>query len=161
MQYILDANIFITAFRDRYPHDVVPGFWDKVLQLAQENKIASIDKVKHELKSDWLVDWIKTLPADFFQSTATIHLEYGKVVRCADSRKSHYKPKALDEFMDSKEADAFLIAYALSDVDNLTIVTYETPSNAIKKVKIPEPCAHFNIRCINPIEMFRELGETF
>jgi len=29
------------------------------------------------------------------------------------------------------------------------------------KVKIPEPCNEFDIKYINTIQMFRQLGETF
>ncbi|MFN8864329.1 MAG: DUF4411 family protein [Flavobacteriales bacterium] len=47
--YVLDSNFFIQAHRVYYPIDVASGFWDKVMQLAHERKVISIDKVKAEL----------------------------------------------------------------------------------------------------------------
>jgi len=78
------------------------------------------------------------------------------------SASSHYLPNAINEFLDSEEADAFLIAYALADYQNRIIVTQEVSRPERKnKIKIPEPCNYFNVRYVNTIEMFRLLGETF
>jgi len=43
-KYLLDSNFFINAHRAWYPFDVVPSFWARVQQLAQDGVIASIDK---------------------------------------------------------------------------------------------------------------------
>ena len=40
-------------------------------------------------------------------------------------KAEHYLPSALNEFLDADEADAFIVAFALSDKDNITIVTQE------------------------------------
>jgi hypothetical protein len=71
-------------------------------------------------------------------------------------------PSAISEFLDAEEADAFIVAYALSDRQNRIIVTQEVSQPERKnKIKIPEPCNAFGISYINTIEMFRKLGETF
>ncbi len=73
-----------------------------------------------------------------------------------------YNQNAINEFLDADEADAFLVAYSLADVNNRCIVTYEVSDvNRKNKVKIPEPCNAFNVRFLNTTEMLRELGETF
>lgn len=48
-KYVLDSNIFIQAHRMYYPFDVVPSFWNKIVELSNKGIIFSIDKVKKEL----------------------------------------------------------------------------------------------------------------
>ena len=139
--------------------------------LANESKIISIDKVKNELydKSakpedyDDLEKWCRSnLPDNFFKETTHDIVSYSKVVAWAHSKGNHYSQAALHEFLDADEADAFLVAHALSDLENRTVVTYEKSDPITKKkIKIPEACNHFNIKFITSMNMFRELGETF
>jgi hypothetical protein len=163
--YVLDSNFFIQALRDSYPLDVAFSFWKKVKQLADDGKIISIDKVQDELydKNDDLKAWcIANLPDDFFKDTSGIMIEYGQVSTWAVSKNSHYFQHAINEFLAVDEADAFLVAYVLSDIKNRTLVTQEISEPTRKsKIKIPEPCNVFGIRYIKMMEMFRELGESF
>lgn len=163
--YVLDSNFFIQAHRVSYPLDIAFSFWNKVKQLADQGKIISIDKVKHELydKNDALEAWCKNnLPEDFFKDTSHVMAAYGQVTSWAFSRSGHYLQNALNEFLDADEADAFLVAYALADPNNRRIVTQETSEPARHtKVKIPDACMALNVTYVNTIEMFRRLGETF
>jgi len=88
--------------------------------------------------------------------------EYRSVTAWANSRAKHYTTKAINEFLDAGEADAFLIAYALADVNNRIIVTQEISQPNIKsKIKIPEACNALNVRYVNTMQMFRQLKVTF
>lgn len=163
--YLVDSNFFIQAHRAVYPLDIATGFWNKVKILAVSGTIFSIDKVKNELynKNDELEIWCKeNLPNRFFKDSSDMIKEYAQITTWAISKVDHYLPNALSEFLDADEADAFLVAYALSDKDNITIVTQEVSQpNGKRRIKIPEPCNAFKIKYINTIEMFRQLGETF
>jgi Domain of unknown function (DUF4411) len=163
--YVLDSNFFIQAHRVSYPLDVAFSFWNKVKQLAGEGKIISIDKVKAELydKNDALEEWcIANLPVDFFKDSSQIMTAYGQVSAWAYSRSGHYLPNAMNEFLDADEADAFLVAYSLTDSANRILVTQEVSEPARQnKIKIPEACIALNVNYINTINMFRQLGETF
>jgi hypothetical protein len=163
--YVIDSNFFIQAHRDSYPLDVAFSFWNKVKQLAHEGKIISIDKVKEELfdKNDALEKWCKeNLPENFFKDTSDNLAQYIQITQWVSSKKEHYSPNAINEFLSVDEADAFIIAFALCDIANRTIVTQEISRPEMKsKIKIPEPCQALNIRYIKSMEMFRELGETF
>jgi hypothetical protein len=76
------------------------------------------------------------------------------------SKNIHYLQRAIDEFLDAEEADAWLIAYALNN--KLTIVTYEVSApNQKSKIKIPDACIPLGVQFINPMEMFRQLNEQF
>jgi hypothetical protein len=163
--YLVDSNFFIQAHRSTYPLDIATGFWNKVKQLANSGIIVSIDKVKRELydKNDELEEWCKAnLPTNFFKDSAEVMLEYSRITSWAASMSNHYMSGAISEFLDAEEADAFLVAYALSDSQNRIIVTQEVSQPGRKnKIKIPEPCNVFGVKYINTIEMFRMLGETF
>lgn len=47
--FLLDSNFFIQAHRMHYPIDVVPSFWGRVVDLANNGLVISIDKVYSEL----------------------------------------------------------------------------------------------------------------
>jgi hypothetical protein len=163
--YILDSNFFIEAHRVSYPVDVAYSFWNKVKQLAENGIVISIDKVRNEIydRNDALEEWCKNnLPADFFRDSSEVMAEYGIVSGWAISKSNHYLPNAINEFLDADEADAFLVAYALANASERTIVTQEiSEPNRKNRVKIPEACNDLNVQYVNTINMFRNLGETF
>ena len=161
--FVLDTNFFIQAHRMHYPMDVVPSFWLKIKELGEKGIIVSIDKVKDEihLNKDELTVWCQEkLPKDFFKETDVVIKEYVAVTSWANSKSTHYNLSALNEFLDSTEADAWLVAYSLANGSR--IVTHETSEpNRKSKVKIPDVCSPFGLSCVNTIEMFRYLGEQF
>jgi len=161
--FVLDSNFFIQAHRMHYPLDIVPGFWLKIKELADNGIIVSIDKVRDELNlnKDELTKWCdENLPQGFFKETDIVIGEYVAVSSWVNSMTEHYTTAALNEFLDASEADAWLIAYAIAN--QTSIVTHETSEPHRKnKVKIPDACLPFGINCLNTIEMFRYLGERF
>lgn len=162
--YVIDSNFLIQAYRVYYPLDIAQSFWLKVKQLAHDGKIISIDKVRNEIfnHNDELEDWCReNLPNDFFKDTSTVMVEYSAVTAWAVSKADHFLPKALNEFLDSDEADAFIVAYVLSN-PNFAVVTQEISEPFRKnKVKIPDACIALNVNYLNVMEMFRQLNETF
>lgn len=158
--YLVDTNFFIQAWRDLYPPDVLPSFWEKVSQLGHQNQLISIDKVKAELyrMEDDLKKWsVDHLPHTFFRDTSTAQQTYASVVQWAQSRSGHYKPTAIADFLDVDAADAWLVAYAAEH--GLPIVTYEKSApEARKRIKIPDVAREFNVRTLTTIEMLREIG---
>jgi hypothetical protein len=163
--FIVDSNFFITAHRFTYPLDVATSFWIKVKELAEDQLIVSIDKVKKEIyqHEDALKHWcVDNLPESFFVDTTSVVSQYAQVASWAASMSSHYLPRALNEFLDADEADAHLVAYALADSENRTITTQEVSDpNRKNKIKIPEPCDALGVTYCNTIDMFRRLGQSF
>ena len=161
--YIVDSNFFIQAHRVIYPLDVAISFWDKVTQLAENESIVSIDKVKNEIyrNDDELKIWCQNnLPNNFFKDSTELVDEYRIVINWAMSRRDHYLAKAINEFLDANEADAWIIAYGIKN--NCTITTYEkSEPRGKKKIKIPEPCDSLGVSYLDTIEMFRHLGVKF
>ncbi len=163
--YVVDSNFFIEAHRSTYPLDVASSFWNKIKQLAVDGKISSIDKVRNELfkNEDDLKQWcVDNLPETFFEDTSILVSEYAQVANWAISRNTHYLPNALAEFLDAEEADAWLIAHGLANVQNRIIVTHELSApNKRNKIKIPDVCLSLGVNFSNTIAMFRQLGERF
>jgi hypothetical protein len=165
--FVVDSNFFINAHRDTYPLDVAPSFWLKVQELASDGKIISIDKVKSEIfdnHEDELKEWCEAHLGDdfFYDSTSVLSTTYPNVIQWADSRSPRYLQRALDEFLDADQADAFLIAFALSDPSRYTITTLEISApTGVNRVKIPDVCNGLGLNSCNTISMFRQLGESF
>lgn len=166
--FLLDTSFFTQSHRERYPLDVAKTFWNKVKMMADNHKIISIDKVKKEIysgKEDEIKQWcIKNLPEKFFLDTETqdIISHYRKVINWANSMRSQYTDKAIEEFSEYENADAWLISLALTDKEKFTIVTYEKSApHGKNKIKIPDVCNYFGIKWVDVVEMFRQLGETF
>lgn len=162
VKYLLDSNIFIQAHRMHYPFDVVPSFWNKLIDLSNKGIIGSIDKVKKELcetnNPDLLSEWCEDiLPKDFFANTTTCASAYAEIAIWTGTN-TQFTQGAIEEFLTTDLADPWLIAYAKQH--KLTIVTHEVSQPLRKnKIKIPEPCNHFNVTFLSPIEMLRALGE--
>ncbi|MFN3664747.1 MAG: DUF4411 family protein [Sediminibacterium sp.] len=163
--YVVDSNFFIQAHRVSYPFDVATSFWNKVIELAEAGKIVSIDKVKNEIfkNDDDLKQWCEiNLPDNFFKDTSSIIPQYSQVATWAASKSGHYLPNALAEFLDADEADAWLVAHALTDPTEIILVTYEVSDpNRKNKVKIPDACLANDVKYCSTIEMLRQLGERF
>ncbi len=68
--YVLDADVFIRAKREYYAFDLVPQFWEGLVQRAANGQVLSIDKVADELFrfEDELSRWASD---DFSEAFAT------------------------------------------------------------------------------------------
>jgi len=162
--FIIDTNVFIQAHRTTYPLDIVPGFWEKIIDLANRDKIVSIDQVKNEIykNDDELKTWCKAkLPEKFWQNSAIASSFYAEIAVWAAGQTERYSPGAINEFLDAEVADAFVVAFSLMSRNTNFVVTYEVESNKKSRIKIPDVCKAFQIKYINPIGMFRMIGEGF
>ena len=121
--------------------------------------------MKNELydKNDALEAWCKVnLLDDFFKDSSEVMHSYGLAISWAVSKTNHFMPKAMNEFLDAEEADAFLIAFTLADNANRIVVTHEiSPPSRKNKIKIPDACIDLNVRNLNTMDMLRQMGESF
>lgn len=164
--YIVDSNILIEAYKRNYHLDVVHSFWKKLTELANDGKIISIDRVRSEIydnREDELKSWcVDNLPVSFFKDSKEVIREYTSMVAWAQSKSAHFKHSAIADFSELGRADAWLISYALANPQERVLVTQEVSDPRNKTViKIPDACKENKIRCINTMQMFKELKETF
>lgn len=162
--YILDTNVFIQAHRLYYSFDVVPGFWDSLVDFGQKGTIQSIDWVRDEIISshDELARWIKgdglvlfrdTITSNKSDAVITAYKQVGSFVE----KTARYQDIHRETFLAG--ADGWVVAYA--QVIGGTVVTMEQPASAGTKVKIPDVCDAVHVPWINTYCMLRYLGVRF
>ncbi len=156
-KYLLDANVFIEAARRYYAFDLVPAFWNTLINLAENGQVESIDRVRDEILrgGDQLAAWVKNNFSDAFLSTAdeSVIEVYRNIIVWVQN-ENQYLDLAKREFAEG--ADGWLVAYAKQN--GHTIVTHEVlDPQSRKKVPIPNVCQAVGINCVNTFEMLREL----
>jgi hypothetical protein len=162
-KFVLDANVFIQAARDYYAFDLAPGFWQALVDHASNGRLLSIDRVKDEIElgKDELADWIASAFNTWFVSTNETDVlgAYAVAMTWAQA-ETQYSDAAKAEFADTKNADAWLIAYA--QVKGSVIVTLEQPNpNVRRKIPIPNVCKSLGIPYVDSFAMLRALGVKF
>jgi hypothetical protein len=153
LKYVLDANIFIESARRYYSFDFGTKFWDFLKENAENGILCSIDKVFKEIQKGDKKDF-----KEFFLPTDNnnVLINYSKIVNYANNNKQ-YNQNAIDEFLKEDNADAWIIAFAITK--SLTVVTHESYNpDAKKKVLIPNVCKDFNITYKNLFDMLKELN---
>lgn len=158
MTYLLDANVFITAFKSYYAFDIAPGFWASLVSFAQAGRVKSIDRVYNELcrMDDELHTWAQDSFRGAFQSTdrEDVFLEYGQAIQWVNDH-DRYSQESKSRFADG--ADGWLVAYAKAC--NCIIVTLESyDRTGGSKVKLPNVCEAIGVQYIDTFSMLRELG---
>jgi hypothetical protein len=156
--YVLDANVFIEAARHYYAFDIVPSFWQMLIDHANNSLVLSIDRVKFELEGgkDELAKWAKNDFRECFVSTEDdeVIAAYRKIMVWSQGQ-AQFTPGAKAEF--ARVADGWLVAYALAKV--CIVVTREQfNSEAKARIKIPNVCRAFGVQYVDTFEMMRELG---
>ena len=163
-KYVLDSNIFIAAHRTYYAMDIVPGFWEKLLENARIDKICSVKQVYDELQKgkdpedrkspDILAQWAKNEFKPYFHDTKgeAFSMAYSKIINWASS-ENRYSAAATAEF--ASVCDSWICAYCLAN--HYVLATNEKKINMKSKVSIPDLCLEFGIEYVDTFEMMRRL----
>ena len=157
-RYWLDASVLIEAHRKTYPIKIVESFWVWLNGQIQHGVIVCPRQVYKEIAEvdghkDELADWMRVRKGNGLCIPAS------RGVQEAVGTIQVYVYEQYDnieawEF--SKGADSWVIAQAL--VDNGIVVTRESTLHPeAKKVRIPDVCCHFGVKCIDTLEMLRQL----
>ena len=155
--YLLDTNVFISAYQFHYGFDFHPGFWEWLIQANNDGRVFSIKKVHDEISrhEDPLSEWAgyhkDTL---FLAPPSDIELSLKQI---PDYLYETYASSDVRDFLG--KADYYLIAYALSN--QFTVVTHEVHKPTKAKIKIPKVCQNFKVECITPFEMLRQENARF
>jgi hypothetical protein len=106
-------------------------------------------------KNDALVSWLSQ--KDVKQSL--LLKEEADPAAVAQIISAGYAPDLTEVEVLKVGKDPFLIAYALTDIDNRTVVSFETsaPSKQRANRKVPDVCSTFRIRCIKMFDLIEEL----
>ncbi len=158
MAFLLDTNILIEAKNRYYGFDICPGFWAWLSAEEAGGRVLSIAAVRDEIvgREDDLSEWARARTPRFFQAPDASTLA-PMATLAVWVREQRYRAAAINEFLGS--ADYYLIAFAMAH--GHTVVSHERPSDAVAKVKIPEPCIAHGVEIINPFTMLRRSGCRF
>jgi hypothetical protein len=161
MLYLLDANVLIAANSSYYPIDQVPEFWSWVHHQATSNQIKIPREIMEEIKAghkddDLLLDWLND--ADI--GAALLFDEVVDATLVQHVVTNGYAPDLHDDEVEKIGRDPFLIAYALADSANRTVVTTEVsrPSTQRANRKVPDVCQSIGVASCGPFALNRALG---
>lgn len=163
-EYILDANTFITPYKQYYQFDFAPSYWKQFAPAIVKPEIKILSVVYDELVAtdDELSNWIKSVSNLKKISIADDEIvkNYGKVLNYV-RESGFYTERALRNWSDKKIADAWIIAAAMKY--EAVIITFEqsvgelSTKNKTSKVKIPDVAENFGIECQNLFDFIRAM----
>lgn len=155
--YLLDSNIFIEASKKYYAFDLVPTFWERIMEKATDGSVITIDRVLDEVLrgEDEVAEWCHANTHNWCMSTNVTEIgnEYKKVMQRV-YEEEQFKPEQKTRFAGG--ADGWLIAYAI--INDCCLVTQETYDENTTKVKIPNVCRFFGTEYVDIYGMMRELN---
>jgi len=106
-----------------------------------------LDEIEKE--DDGLLRWVKERPFLVWEVTPEVQSNLRTIL------KTH--PQLVDTKKDRSMADPWVVAHAMAE--SATVVTKE--GFAPRRVKIPDVCAAYGVRCIDDMAFVREVGLTF
>jgi hypothetical protein len=159
--YWIDSNIFIEAANGPYTFSRAPGYWSFLDKNLASGVICTSEMVYRELVSfgDDLSKWVKNRKQKglFEEADATVQVKLRVVVDYV-SQCGRYDAPNINEFLSG--ADPWIIAHAMAHGG--TVVTNESALRpTAKKVRIPDICNNFGVRCIGGYDMLDELQAVF
>jgi hypothetical protein len=157
--YWLDTDVYLRAFREFYAPDIAPGFWRFLHEQAEADHVSSPKFVYDELLKGAKGEFLKWLTA---QKNTKMFSKSDRWVQQAQTRIADYVVNNYEEVnarIFLRGADSWVIAHAIQWQGK--VVTFETPESAskrVRRVKIPDVCAHFDQQCTSLWGMMRDLG---
>ena len=159
MAYLLDADAFIAANNLHDGLDFCPAFCDWLVAGHESERVFSVEKVGDEVQAlgDELSEWAEARGNGFFlPPDASVFPALAEVSAWVPTGQA-YEPAAVNTFL--QVADYYLVAQARAG--RHTVVTHEVPSASTRKIKIPDACIGFGIKCMTPYEMLRRERARF
>lgn len=153
MLYCVDTSGWLDGWQRYYPRDVFPSLWDRIEVAINSEEIIVSEEVYRELerKSDDLHDWVKARKQMLVALDEPIQLRATQILA--------EFPRLVDTQRGRSQADPFVIATALEK--GAIVVTGEVLTGNLEKPRIPDVCQAKGVRCINFLQMIRDLGLTF
>ena len=153
--YLLDANVLIDADRDYYPIQRVPGFWNWLVYLGEQEQVRVPWEVYVKVTdaNDDLASWLKDHRDTLLLSENVIPDLVNYVI------SEGYADDLTDDEIEKLNEDPFLIAYALADSERRRVVTTERsrPSRERANRHIPDVCDGLGVCHRNTVQLIDEL----
>ncbi len=164
MQYLLDANVLITANATYYEKGRVPHFWDWLAGEAVKGTVKIPQQIFEEItpsSKDWdFADWISASESNL---SLAENISDRHLIRVLQDGYE-LEPSTIAESLPvSDRNDVMLISYALAGNGNRCVVTLESkqenapPTLKPNRRKIPYVCRKLDIRHLDTFDFIREL----
>lgn len=153
--FIVDANVLITASRLYYEFGRVDEYWE---WLLYQNEIHNVKVpleviVEVETGKDKLSEWVSS-----FKETLILNESVDKLLLEQVYQEGYERGLSRTE-RTVIGADAYLISYALTQLDIRTVVTLERKNNKVRQNRsIPSVCEDLGVNCCDPFEFGRRLN---
>ena len=163
MLYLLDANTLIDAKRDYFEFERVPEFWEWIQHQGEAGNIKIPVEIYEEFeearKADGERDELAEWAADPAVKSALLLDEEANPALVFQVIAEGYCPDPTDQEIETIGRDPFLVAHALADPENRTVVTTEVSKPAKRRAnrKIPDVSRDLGVRCINNFQLLRDL----
>lgn len=155
VKYCLDTNVYLEAWNGYYSNEIVPMYWNKLLELAEKGIVFSTIEVADEItkKDDLVSERIKENKKKLFRKIEQDENVQECLIKILDEF-----PNLIDATKWRSLADPWVIAHAMATWS--TVVTKEHFWTQ-EKPKIPYVCKHYGIKCINDFEFIKEVWIIF
>ena len=159
VDYWLDSNVLIEGRKGPYGFDIAPRFWAILDEMAHGDLLACPMLVYDEMQNvqDDLAVWARDRKGTgmFADPDTTVQREFQNVCAYVMGRypDNQYRRRFLDR------ADPWTVAHAIDKGG--AVVTLEQRGPDGSKVKIPNVCGRFGIRCIDTYQMLRDRGVSW
>lgn len=154
MLYLLDANVLITAKNLYYEFGRVDQYWEWLAFQAEQGHVKIPIEIYEEITvgKDDLAAWAKA------NKEALLLDEEVDIDIFRRVMSEGYAPDLTDIEIEAVGRDPFLIAYALVDVENRTVVTGEVRSNKRRQNRpIPSVCDDLGVKSCDQFAFGRHL----
>lgn len=154
MIYLLDANVLITAKNQYYEFGRVDQYWEWLAFQGEQGHVKIPIEIYEEITvgKDDLAAWAKA------NKEALLLEEEVDVGLVQHVTSAGYAPDLTDIELEAVGRDPFLIAYALVDVENRTVVTGEVRSNKQRQNRpIPSVCDTLGVKSCDQFAFGRSL----
>lgn len=151
---LLDANVLILAKSTYYEFGRVDQYWEWLLRQADEGNVKLPLEIYEEITqgSDELRDWVIQYRDDLILEE-NINNELLQIVI-----SEGYGPNLTEGNLETMGKDPYLIAYAMVNRTQRTVVTGEKKTNRQRQNrKIPNVCEDLGSRCIDQFQFGKEL----
>jgi Domain of unknown function (DUF4411) len=164
MRYWLDSDALISANNGPYPVRNAHGFWGWLDGEIANGRIVAAERtfnevVKGRTAKDELAVWMNLRKSKgiCMRSNKDIDAKATIIGDYVNNNEQHPIHQKLEFF---RGADAWVIAYAWQDMG--TVVSNESghfPKS--ERVRIPDVCYHFEVRCITRDALIKEINAQF
>ena len=161
MLYLLDASLLITANNTYYPVDSVAEYWDWLQHHAEQGNLKMPLEIFEEVKSgpsgikDLLFGWIQTASV----KDSLVLREEVNARHMQSVINEGYAANLTDTETEQLGRDPFLVAYAMADPSNRTVVTSEVskPRLTRQNRRLPDVCKTMGVLCCDAFALNRAL----